>query len=230
VTRARGVDVASHQHPDGAAIDWTAVAKGGHRFAGVKATEGNYYANPFHAGDQKGARAAGMYAFAYHFAIPNVSGGAAQARYFLDRAGYTADGRTLNPVLDIEWNPYVGADHTNSCYGLSRAGIVGWIRAFVNEVRRRTGVPATIYTAASWWRSCTGGSAAFTRNPLWVASIADTPTLPTGWRDWTLWQYGQTAVPGVRGQTDVNFVKGGEPALAALATKATIRRAGAVRP
>jgi GH25 family lysozyme M1 (1,4-beta-N-acetylmuramidase) len=219
--QVKGIDVASHQHPNDAAINWSQVAGAGNRFVGVKAAEGNYYANPFLAGDQNGARAAGMYAFAYHFAIPNVSGGAAQADYFLDRAGYAPDGKTLNPVLDIEWNPYVDDDHTNSCYGQTPAQLVAWIRTFVDEVKRRTGVPAIIYTAAGWWQSCTGGSAAFAGNPLWVASIAAAPALPAGWSNWTLWQYGQGTVPGIGAAADLNYAAGGEPALAALATKAS---------
>jgi lysozyme len=187
------------------------------RFVGVKATEGRYYANPHRFKDQNRARAAGMYAFAYHFAIPNVSGGAAQAAYFLDRAGYRANGKTLNPVLDIEWNPYVSDDHTNACYGFTKKRMIRWIRGFVTEVKRRTGVRATIYTAAYWWNQCTGGTAEFRHNPLWVASIRDQPRLPTGWTRWSLWQYGQSGVRGIKARTDVNYVNGGIRTLNVLA-------------
>jgi len=214
--RIRGIDVASHQHPHGAAINWRTVARN-YRFAGVKATEGRYYANPNRLRDQNGARGAGMYAFAYHFAIPNNSGGAAQAVYFLNRAGYVANGKTLNPVLDIEWNPYVTSDHTNACYGFGKKRMIRWIQGFVTEVKRRTGVNATIYTAANWWNQCTGGTRAFARNPLWVASISDRPRLPTGWGRWTLWQYGQAGVPGIKARTDVNYVNGGTRTLNVLA-------------
>jgi GH25 family lysozyme M1 (1,4-beta-N-acetylmuramidase) len=215
----RGIDVASHQHPNGAAIDWTQVAGSGVRFVGVKASEGNYYANPYFADDHNGARAAGMFRFAYHFGTPNDSGALEQADYFLDRAQYVPDGRTLNPVLDIEWNPYAG---TNACYGLTPAQMVSWIREFVTEVKRRTGVPAIIYTAAAWWSECTGGSTAFGANPLWVASYLATPSLPAGWSNWTLWQYSDsTTVPGVSTTVDGNYVNGGEATLAALAMKAS---------
>src|SRR5689334_20011263 len=37
---ALGVDVADHQHPHGAAIDWSQVADAGYKFAFIKATEG----------------------------------------------------------------------------------------------------------------------------------------------------------------------------------------------
>lgn len=215
-----GIDVASHQHPGGAAIDWARVAGAGYRFAGIKASEGDYYTNPYYAGDRAGAGGAGMYSFAYHFAIPNVSGGAAQADDFLDHAAYRQDGRTLPPALDVEANPY--DDGTGHCYGLTPTQMVGWIRDFVDQVRRRTGTDAIIYTAASWWRDCTGGSSAFASHPLWVASYASTPTMPAGWPDYTIWQYTATGtVPGISANTDLNYVRGGEATLDALATQAS---------
>ena len=55
----------------------------GYAFAAIKSTEGDYYANPHSAADLASAKAAGLYVTAYHFAIPNVSGGAAQADFAL---------------------------------------------------------------------------------------------------------------------------------------------------
>ena len=44
---------------------------------------------------------------AYHFANPRTSSGADQARYFVQNGGaWTADGKTLPGLLDIEFNPY----------------------------------------------------------------------------------------------------------------------------
>src|SRR5215510_3812003 len=57
---AQGVDVASFQHPNGAAIDWQQVAAAGIKFAAVKVTEGAYYTNPFAASDLTEAKAAGL--------------------------------------------------------------------------------------------------------------------------------------------------------------------------
>jgi GH25 family lysozyme M1 (1,4-beta-N-acetylmuramidase) len=213
----KGIHVSSHHHPDGAPINWPQVAAGGYRFAGVKATEGTTYTNTeYFTTDLNGARSAGMYAFAYHHAIPNASTGTAQATYFLDRAAYTPDGKTLTPALRIEWNPT--GDGTGPCYGRTPTELVTWIREFVDEVTRRTGNPAIIYTAPSWWNTCTSASAAFTANPLWSASISTTPELPTGWTDWTLWHYGIEIVPGIDTPVDANLVNGGEPTLAAMTT------------
>src|SRR5258705_3763196 len=61
----RGVDVASYQHPNGAAINWSRVHASGIGFAAVKATEGGYYRNPYARADLAQARAAGLTVAAY---------------------------------------------------------------------------------------------------------------------------------------------------------------------
>ena len=170
--------MADYQHPHGAAIDWPQVAAAGYSFAFIKATEGDYYANPYYASDLAQAKAAGLYATGYHFAVPNVSGGARQADYAVQNSGYTADGRTLPLALDIEYNPY-GAE----CYGLSAAQMISWLSAFTAEVQRLTGQGPIIYTTANWWDTCTGGSTAFASDPLWVAAYRSggPPMPPTLW-------------------------------------------------
>jgi GH25 family lysozyme M1 (1,4-beta-N-acetylmuramidase) len=203
----QGVDVASFQHPGGAAITWTKVAAAGIQFAAVKATEGTYYKNPYALRDLAHAQAAGLSVMAYAFAIPNGNGGSAkgwvQADYLLY---YLAKAFTTPPpiMLDIEYNPY-GAE----CYGLTQPGMVGWITAFAKEILARTGQEPIIYTPPAWWQTCTGGSARFKQLPLWVPDYtsATSPTLPTGWANWAFWQYSSTGtVPGIQstGNTDLD--------------------------
>ena len=172
-TVTRGVDVAAAQHPGGAGIDWPQVAAAGYSFAAVKATEGTYYANPWYGADAAGAAAAGLQVTGYHVAIPNVSGGAAQADYAVRHlgqaaGGQAADGRSRPLELDVEYDPYTATDHTNQCYGLAPARLVAWIGAFIREAERVGGQAPVIYTSAAWWRACTGDSAAFSADPLWV--------------------------------------------------------------
>src|SRR5687768_1830905 len=101
----QGLDVSGHQ-PN---VDWQQQWNMGARFAYVKATEGNYYTNPSYSSQYQGSRSVGMIRGAYHFAIPNWSSGADQARYFVrNGGGWSADGATLPPVLDFEFNPYAG--------------------------------------------------------------------------------------------------------------------------
>jgi GH25 family lysozyme M1 (1,4-beta-N-acetylmuramidase) len=184
----QGVDVASFQHPKKAAINWQEVAAAGIQFAAVKATEGDYYRNPYALTDLAAAKAAGLSTIAYAFAIPNGNGSNAspvtQANYLLNYLG-TGDA-SVPVVLDIEYNPY-GAE----CYGLSRSAMVAWIAAFDGEVQARTGRLPIIYTPAAWWHKCTGGSAAFGQTPMWVAgnTTAGSPALAAGWPNWAIWQY-----------------------------------------
>ena len=180
-----GVDVSSHQ----GTVAWSALYAHGIRFAYVKATEGRTYRNPYFHSQYGGAYRAGIAHGAYHFAIPNISTGSTQASIFVAHGGgWSADGRTLPGVLDIEYNPY-----GSWCYGLSRTQMISWIRSFTTRYHRLTGRDAVIYTTLTWWRRCTGNTTAFSRsNPLWVATVSGpVGSLPGGWPYQTFWQYSE---------------------------------------
>jgi GH25 family lysozyme M1 (1,4-beta-N-acetylmuramidase) len=203
----RGVDVASYQHVNGAAIGWSSVARAGYKFVAIKATEGNYYANPYGPSDLTGAERARLSVIAYHFAIPNVSGGAAQADYVIANAA-DGSGRVAPIGLDIEYDPYSATDGTNECYGLSPGAMTSWVVAFSSEVRRRTGRLPILYTTADWWNTC-AASTALGQDPLWVAAYTagGGPPLPVGWGTWAIWQYTSAGtVPGIvtSGNTDLD--------------------------
>jgi lysozyme len=192
--KPRGHDVSSHQKN----VDWQSAKEKGARFVYVKATESHTYRNPYFGRQYDGARDAGILRGAYHFAVPDKSSGATQAAYFVRNGGaWRADGWTLPPALDMEYNPY---DKKHKCYGLSKARIVSWIRAFSDELERETGRRPVIYTTTHWWNTCTGGSSAFAANhALWLARYdsADTGALPAGWSMWTFWQYDNSGtLPG----------------------------------
>ena len=201
---ARGIDVSSYQHPGGAGITWSSVARAGYRFAFIKATEGGYYVNPYFRADAAAAEAAGLLVAAYHFANPADSSGTLQADYALNHGAYHADGRMLRPVLDIERDPYL----TRVCYGLRPSQMVSWITAFMGRAHRRTGLWPVINTKPAWWNKCTGHSRAFAADQLWVqdhTAGATSPQLPSGWSRWAYWQYSITGkVPGITGNTDLD--------------------------
>jgi GH25 family lysozyme M1 (1,4-beta-N-acetylmuramidase) len=186
-----GLDVSGYQP----GIDWNAVKANGAQFAYVKATESTTYQSPEFANQYNGSYNVGLIRGAYHFATPDTSSGAAQADYFVDHGGgWSADGKTLPGMLDIEYNPY-GA----TCYGLSQGDMVNWISDFLNEYANRTGRWATIYTTTDWWTTCTGNSGAFGGNdPLAIANYNGTPDpLPAGWGFYTFWQWADSGTfPG----------------------------------
>lgn len=216
VTGIKGVDVSGHQGN----VDWRAAYNAGARFAIVKATEGTGFRNGNFAQQYNGSHNVGMIRGAYHFALPSRSSGTVQADFFVNNGGaWTADGTTLPPALDIEYNPY--RDGTNTCYGMSAAAMVTWIRQFTTEVLRRTGRYPMIYTTTDWWRACTGNSAAFTTSPLWIARYAAGPgRLPAGWTRHAVWQYAwQGPMPG-----DQNVFNGSWAQLRALASRSDVAR------
>lgn len=181
-----GVDVSSHQ----GVVDWNGAWNYGSRWAYVKATEALVYKNPEFGHQYAGSANRGMLRGAYHFAIPNVSSGAAQADYFVaNGGGWSSDGKTLPPLLDVEYNPY--ASLGNDCYNLSASQMVTWIRDFSNRMVVLTGRKPMIYTTTDWWNRCTGSSTAFSDHALHVASYNNygAGTLPASWNFHSVWQY-----------------------------------------
>jgi GH25 family lysozyme M1 (1,4-beta-N-acetylmuramidase) len=179
----QGLDVSDHQ----TSINWIEVHSSGAQFAYVKATEGISFTNSRFASEYNGSYQAGLIRGAYHFALPNRSSGAVQARYFVAHGGgWRADGRTLPGALDMEPNPY-----GPTCYGLSRSAMVAWIAGFTGTYHALTSRWPVIYTARNWWTACTGGYTGFAaQDPLWVARYAASPgALPAGWSFYTFWQY-----------------------------------------
>lgn len=114
----QGIDVSDFQ-PD---VAWSTVKANGVSFAYIKATEGTseghssqnfnfaylmscstaFISSTF-SSHYIGATNAGFIRGAYHFAHPDSSSGATQAKFFLAHGGgWSADGITLPGALDIE--------------------------------------------------------------------------------------------------------------------------------
>ncbi len=188
-----GPDVASYQHPSGAAINWGAVHSSGRTFAIVKATEGTNYTNPYFAGDWAGIRNAGMYRGAYHFARPALplSTAADQARYYVSRVGTTFTPTELPPILDLEVSG-----------GLSPSSLSSWALTFLNTVSSLTHKKPMLYTYPHFFQTALASNPVFHGYSLWIADYngRSAPTTTLGWQIWTFWQYTSSAtVSGIPG-------------------------------
>src|SRR5215211_3967400 len=207
-----GIDVSHHQ-ADRGAIDWAQVRAAGQSFVFIKATEGHTYTDPKFRANDAGARAAGLFRAAYHFARPDATGGDAvrEAAHFVGVGGAHGEVGQLPPVLDLEDDG-----------GLSDSALVTWTRQFLTEVERLTGRVPIIYTGPAFWEAETGNSTAFTRYPLWIAHYTSgSPRVPGGWGRYTFWQNTSSfRVPGVTGTVDHNFFNGTSADLARLANGA----------
>lgn len=197
-----GVDVSNWQGN----IDWNAVAGDGVKFAYIKATGGTGYTDSKFDDNYVDSQQSGIIRGAYHFARPADSGGARQAKFFTENGGaWSADGKTMPPMLDVEYNP-----SGDDCYGLSNSQMVNWIQDFSDGVKQRSGRYPVIYTTTNWWKSCTGNSGAFKdTNPLMVASWGDSPGALPDWPYHTIWQHTSSGtVAGIAGEVDRDSFNG----------------------
>ena len=126
-----------------------------------------------------GASSAGFIRGAYHFAHPGDGTGAAQAGFFISKGGgWTADGKTLPGMVDLE-----SEKGHPTCWGLTPTAMVAWIKDFSDTYHGSTGRYPMLYTNPSWWTSCTGNSNAFaSTNALVLAHYASAiGPIPGGW-------------------------------------------------
>lgn len=186
VAGVKGIDVSNWQGK----VDWAGQWKAGKRFAWIKATEGTGYTSDSFSSQYSGSYKQGFIRGAYHFALPNKSSGAAQAKYFSDHGGgWSGDGKTLPGVVDMEYNPY-----GSTCYGKSKAEMKSWITDFSNYYKKRWNKYPAIYTSTSWWNQCVNSSFAST-NALWVARYSSSVgSLPYNWGYYTIWQYSDSPI------------------------------------
>ncbi len=179
-----GMDVSNYQGN----INWPATKAAGASFVYIKATESTTYQNAYFAQQYTGSYYAGLIRGAYHFALPDRSSGATQALYFLAHGGgWSADGHTLPPMLDLEYNPY----GSNVCFNLTPSQMVAWVQDFSQTMYAHSGRYPVIYTTENWWDYCTNYNASFgSTNPLFIARYASTVgPMPAGWSYQSLWQY-----------------------------------------
>ena len=201
-TTLDGIDVSYHQ----GTIDWSQVAAAGKRFAFVRASAGTLTADPAHATNRAGARAAGLAVGSYHYANPDTAPNDAsnEASWFLQNA--TIGSGDLIPELDFEVSN-----------GLDPAALTAWAQTWLSQVSAATGVRPIIYTNANFWSTSIADTDWFARNGytvLWIANwtTANAPTVPAGnWgaSGWTFWQHSSTGtVPGISGPVDLDRFNG----------------------
>ena len=193
-----GVDVADHQRPGGAPINWKmAGTVGGQHFAFVKATEGTTYKNSFYEEDVKAAADAGLKVGAYHYARPGMDP-IAQARHFANVIN-AGPAQQLPPVLDLEVDE-----------GLGPTQLAAWTQIFLTELERASGKRPMLYTYRYFWYERMNNTNAFTSYPLWLAAYQNQPPRPVGgWDKLTFWQRSDSGrVAGIPATVDMNLFNG----------------------
>ncbi|TKY85845.1 hypothetical protein EX895_005386 [Sporisorium graminicola] len=182
VSGVPGFDISGYQPNPNYSSD---VANGA-KFVVIKATEGTTYKNPDFSSQYNGATNAGLIRGGYHFAHPDKSSGATQAKFFLaNGGGWSNDGRTLPGALDLE-----SSSGSATCYGLSQSSMVSWIKDFGNTYHASTGRYPTLYCSSGWWNQCVDSSAFASDYALWIANYGvSSPKIANGFSYYTFWQY-----------------------------------------
>lgn len=147
--RVQGFDISAWQP----SVNFLQAYRNGARFVYVKATEGTSYVSSTYKQQYATAKQRNLYRGGYVYAQPSQASGAATANYFFAHGGqWSKDGKTLPPLLDIEY----GSAAQGTCYGKS------WARCAPGS-RTSTGPssPRRVGTPRSTPRP-TGGSAART--------------------------------------------------------------------
>jgi putative cell wall-binding protein/GH25 family lysozyme M1 (1,4-beta-N-acetylmuramidase) len=225
-----GFDVSSAQ---GETPDFTGAYADGARFVFVKATEGT--PGTAASGNATGsvadyrvrqvadAKSAGLLVGTYHYALPYYSSGATQARFYLAN---TPTGTTLPPVVDLE-SPSVANQpkEGGACWGLNQSDMVSWIQSYIGTIVAAEGVQPIVYTNNDFWSTCTGNSSAFPKDRLFIAwyptSTTNTPLRPSGFSDWSFWQWSPNADGTATFPGDQDVFNGTLAQLQALGTSPT---------
>jgi len=173
---------------------WQSVGAGdkGKDFVICKATEGTGYVDPNCDKHYQRAKGQGKLLGVYHFARPDINGGADGARreasFFVKNIqGYI---KQAILVLDYECAPYSD----------------DWAFAFMDEVHKQTGVYPMLYASASKINGFNWSKTAAVSG-LWIAgypnkynvpnpptpSVNDMPYKIGAWKFWCIWQYSSSA-------------------------------------
>ncbi|KAJ5994602.1 hypothetical protein N7451_010326 [Penicillium sp. IBT 35674x] len=185
----QGFDISSYQ----GSVDFSAAYAAGARFVIIKATEGTTYIDSSFSSHYTGATNAGLIRGGYHFAHPDSSSGATQAKYFL------AHGEAGLPMAKR-----------------SLAWLTLNITRLALPVMSSTGRYPMIYTTADWWNTCTGDSTAFGDDyPLVLAQYSSSiSSVPSGWPYQSIWQNDDSYTYG----GDSDLWNGSEKSLQTFAT------------
>lgn len=173
----KGVDISNWQ-PN---INYQALKNAGVEIAIIKATEANYYKDPYMEKHYNGCKSVGIKVGFYHFFRCNVDA-KVQAQYFVNYIqGKSYD---VKLVLDIE-----------STEGQNKSTITNMARTFLEEVQGLTGTQPMIYTYTSFANSCLDGSLAV--YPKWIAQYSPLNPNPCSLCDSNGWDGFQFASDGL---------------------------------
>jgi len=188
-TEIIGVDISKYQGE----VDFKQLKAAGITYVFVKASEGNTYQDPLFARNFAQAKQAGLIVSAYHFYETNDAPNS-QLENFTQLVTLSAG--DLPPVVDIE-----------KLHMQDDLMLTHHLQSYLIGLEKHYGVKPIIYTGLNFANQHV---TEFAQYPLWIAEYGRAqPTLPTGWSNWTFWQWSQShTLKGIEGQVDADKFNG----------------------
>lgn len=192
-----GIDVSHHQ----GVIDWEQVAAHGIKVVYIKATQGVSFRDPRFQENWEGAKAAGIIAYAYHFADGDGPAEDELANYLgaLRGAGERVSS-DIHRVLDVE-----------SGFALQGAEADAWLATWYTADRAASDVPfspswgSTIYTSPRVIEEKCINADALRWYRLWTPMYGEQKRSLRPWQAAAVWQHTDSGkVPGIEGPVDLN--------------------------
>lgn len=172
-----GVDVSAYQGE----IDWEKLASQNIQFAYIKATEGSSFTDSCFHENWDAAWQTDLRVGAYHF-FSYDSPGSTQAAHFIE----TIDDRPdmLPPAVDVE---FYGDKEKNPP---EKEDVERELEILLNALEDAYGKRPVIYATEKSYRLYISG--VFDEYDIWIRNVYTPPLMPRG-REWTFWQYTDTA-------------------------------------
>lgn len=191
----KGIDVSNHQGN----INWSQVKSSGVQVAYIKATEANYYKDPYLKANYQGARSNGIKVGLYHFFRGNKNA-REQAEYFINY---------LKEVGIIDYDCKLCLD-IETTEGQDRTTLTTMAIEFLERVKELTGKEVMIYTGPSFSNDNLDNR--LSKYPCWVAHYGVSKPMSTNiWgNNYVGHQYSSKGqINGINGNCDVdNFTEG----------------------
>jgi hypothetical protein len=176
----KGVDISTVQQT----VDFAWLKQHDIKFVVVRCAVGNDGTDAKYASNIAAAKAAGLKVMAYHFLYPLPSDAAHPTRdpKIQAQTHFKAANGEL-AAIDLEWPSYQDWGK----WGCSAAQINQWALDYMAEYERLDGRKPLLYTYPSFAK-LVKFSAKMAEYPLWIASYTSSPTIPSPWTDWVMWQ------------------------------------------
>jgi lysozyme len=195
------------------------------KFMIIKATQGAGFKDPKFQQYWQFCKDHDLIHGAYHFLTVNASAQSQVSNYMSRGIDWSLPG-VLPPILDVEdqVSPTGDPAETATLNKQILDNKQAWtdkVEIWLETIKIKTGRTPIIYSYKNFFKEYMLNTTKFSGCPLWISAFQDTaPGLPTGWSDFTFWQFserGNVVGPKTGGDIDWNYFNGTIDQLNALA-------------